>query len=307
MVLTKTEYRDYIFSKVDDRERQAVQHRVFRPNFIELLNRLLDKFNLADRIDALNKSGRKFKILDFGCGEGLFLHDVAEILEARNLQDKVEFFGIDVDESAIATAVEYSKISQPPRPYLHYYVHDARNPLSMAWELFLDRRHQFDFIFSIQVLEHIPEAQTRLTELYNHLAPAGILYLRDFILDNSPQGWQMPHPAMNIFAQGYSAVLATLNNGVQVATASPTWLKELGAQILETNLIQFPTGGITRTGRDNLRNLIMVATNSGPTLVAKGALTQVEFDRLMDTLFRELTPDCLGQLSYYDTLISRPA
>lgn len=306
MALTKTEYRDYIFNKADDQERQVIQHRVFRSAFIQLLNQLLDDYRLVERIEEVNRAGYKFKILDFGCGEGLFLHDVAEVLEKRNLQDKVAFFGIDLNELAIITATDYSKYTNPPRPYLHYYVHDALNPLEAAWELFVDGRKQFDFIFAIQVIEHICGAQERLQELYNYLAPGGILYVRDLVLHMGEDGWKMPHSALNIFSQAYSAFVAKTNNGLEVASANPQWLTEMGATVLSAELVKFPVGGTTSIGRDNLRNVLMGASNAGVSLVAGGMMTQAQLDGVMQTLFRELTPEYVGQLSYVDTLARKP-
>lgn len=306
MLLSKTEYRDYIFSHADDRERQVIQHRVFKPVFVELINRLFDQYALAEKINQLNRAGQTFKVLDFACGEGLFLHDIAEVFEAREAVQHALFFGIDVDQSAIITANDYCQVSQPPRPYLHYYVHDAHNPLENAEGLFMDGRKQFDFIFAIQALEHISGAQECLQELYKHLAPGGLIYVRDLILTPGEDGWKMPHPAMNLFGQAYAAFIAKANQGVEVARTVPSWLQDLGAQLLEAKVVAFPVGGTTQAARDNMRNILMGTRHAMLTLVASGMLTQEKMDNIMDTLFKELNQECVGQLSYFDTLATKP-
>ena|SRR5438105_4647772 len=80
------ELQQYIFSKSDDRERLSLQHATFKPNFVHILEQLLNEYGLAEQLlrqAAANPGERVGHVLEIGCGEGLYLHDVAEVFEAH--------------------------------------------------------------------------------------------------------------------------------------------------------------------------------------------------------------------------------
>src|SRR5262249_34657223 len=149
MSMTKTEYRDYIMGMADDRQRMERTHRHLKAEFVRVVEQVLEEYELAEQLKAA-KSGEctRLKILDVGCGEGLYLHDVAEVLEGRDLLSAATFYGTDINQAMIETAVEYARLSKPPRPYLNFYVHDIRQPFETQPGLFLDRQPYFDFIFA---------------------------------------------------------------------------------------------------------------------------------------------------------------
>src|SRR5947209_3036698 len=130
MTMTKTEYREYVLGMVDDRQRQERLHRHQKAGFKGVIEQLLDEYELAGQLVAAKTGQRaKLKILEVGCGEGLYLHDLAEVLEGRDLAHSATLYGLDINQAMIETAIEYTRLSKPARPYLHFYTHDLSQPL----------------------------------------------------------------------------------------------------------------------------------------------------------------------------------
>src|SRR5262249_48073709 len=156
----------------------------------------------------------KAKILDAGCGLGLFLHDLAEIIEGRFGPTAADFYGIDVDQVAIVAATDFAKISKPPHPYLNFYLHDVTLPLEKCRGLFLDKQYKFDFIRAHGLIEYLPNARQHVERLYQALKPGGVIYLGDVLFKRGPDGWIAPHPAFEPFADAFFSSLLGLNQGV---------------------------------------------------------------------------------------------
>lgn len=302
MALSNTEYRDYVFGQVDDRDRLVIQHRISKPNFMALMERVLDDYGLAAKF----KSGQRVKLLDAGCSEGLFLHDIAELLEKRGWLEQADFYGIDKDEAAILTASAYSHASRPPRPYLNFYKHDLTRPLINCEGLFLDGRPDFDLIMLLAVLEHIPDAKSCLANIYNYIAPGGVIYVRDLVLHEGEDGWLSAHPASDPIGRALLNYILAINKGVDVSIESQNWLQELAAEQIETFADKQISGGNSQAGMDLLRNAVMAVRNAGPLLIARGFLTQVQFNAIMEQMFRDIGPNTHGQIVFMDTLARKP-
>lgn len=297
-------FREYIFEASHDRERLVLQHEINKPSVSRIMERVLDEYGLAERLQTAKTNGTKLRVLDVGCGEGLFLHDLAELLETRGLLDAATLIGIDIDMAAIDTAHEFRVLTKPPRPYLNFYVHDVTRPLEECPELrsVEDGQTQFDFIFAIFVTEHLPEARQQVEKLYHALKPGGIIYLRDFLLDEGENGWTSVHPAITPLNRAYCNYLLNLNKGTIVAREQANWLKEVGASQVQALPDLLLVRGDTEFGRKQLRNVVMITRNSGPQLISRGAMTQAEFEQLMNLLFQELGPHSRGQVTHIDTL-----
>jgi 2-polyprenyl-3-methyl-5-hydroxy-6-metoxy-1,4-benzoquinol methylase len=307
MNLTRTQYRDYVLAQSDDRQRQALSHRSTKPDFIRIIERVLNEYELAEQFQAA-KTGRRsrLKILDVGCGEGLYLHDVAELLEEQDLHQAATFYGIDLDQVSIDTAIEYSKVSNPPRPYLNFYIHDLRQPLQNQPGLFVEGQHNFDLIYARQVLSFLPEAQQNLTRLYQALVPGGVIYTCDIAWHQGADGYLSPHPALTPFLESFSAIFNELNGGVEVALAQAGWLREGGATLVQALPDKMVHGGTSKAGTDALRTLLLGVRNASPRMVAQGKLSQPQIDRLLAQLYQELGPQCSGFLTFIHTLARKP-
>jgi hypothetical protein len=104
----------------------------------------------------------------------------------------------------------------------------------------------------------------------------------------------------------FTGFLLSINKGAKVANEEAGWLREMGAADVTSFPVDFPMGGQSVTGMQMLRRLVMLIRNSGPMLVSRGAMTQAQFDELMATLYRELTPEIRGQETWIDTLARKP-
>lgn len=302
----KSYNRDYIFAEADDGVRLMLQHEVYKPSVHRIFERVLDEYKLAELLEKAKSSGERLRVLDFGCGEGLYLHDLAALLEARGLLEAAELNGIDINPSAVTTAEQFSKLSKPPRPYLNFYLHDGTRPLEDCQGLRLAGEARFDFIFAIMVIEHMAEARRQVERLYEALKPSGVLYLRDIVLEEGPEGWIAPHPVWNVFRQAFWSSVPSVKEGLEVATEQAEWLREAGAQQVAALRDVIPLGGESDRGQKMLRNYILIIRNSGPRLVSRGLLTQAQYDEILNTLFRELTRQSVGQAGFVDTLACKP-
>lgn len=311
----KDKRKDYIFADASsDQERLVLQHQVNKPSFVRAMELVLDEYGLARRLETVLEYNelkalpkKQVRILDLGCGEGLYLHTLAEILENRGLLAAAQLNGIDINRAAIITAEEFSRIAKPPRPYLNFYIGDATRPLEECSALVEEQQSpQFDFIFAVFVLEHLQQARQHLERLYHSLAPGGVLYLRDFVPQEGEEGWVAFHPVMTRFIHSYVTYLLDLNEGVQVAIEQAGWLRQLGAEQVQAISDKMIATIETDLGRKQLRNDLLIIRNSGSMLVARGKLSQGELNTLLETLFRELGPHSRGQSTHMDTFARKP-
>lgn len=306
MTFTKTAYRNYLFDQIDDSERLAVEHRMYKPNFVQKFGQVLDEYKLAEQIKAAQAGKRsRVKILDVGCGEGLYLHDVAYELETRGLLDGTTLYGFDIDANAIETALQFSKVSKPPRPYLNFFWQDLTNPLDEN----LFGQTKFDFIYAHITLTFLPNARQNLETLYNLLAPGGVIFLRDLVLHEGEGGWNMAESAAALrpFCRGLNSMIGAVNGGQDVSLKYGEWLRELKANLVQTELDVLPVGGETKGGMDSLRAAVMTLRNMKQLLIATGAMTESQIDELMTIIYREANANWVGSGSYMNTLGQKPA
>lgn len=321
--VTPKEYQNYVFAQSNDRERLMLQYQVFKPSFIAAIEKVLDEYGLAQRLqqvtatttDAKGDAGsisnaNKVRLMDVGCGEGLFLSEVAALLEARGLLAAADLNGVDLDSGAIATAREFSRVSKPPRPYLNFYVHDATRPFAAQLNLAMGNKLEFDFIMALALVEHLPDARPQVERLYDSLRPGGVIYLRDVVVagadKDAEDGWLAPHPAMTPIYRHFFAYMQSKNPDVEVAKAQAGWLRERGAEMVQTTTLPFIAGGDSQTGMLMLRNWFMGLRNSSPALVKQGLISQAEVYQTIQTLFRELNASAKGRSVLVDTFARKP-
>jgi hypothetical protein len=138
--------------------------------FLDAVNRILDEYGLAHKLELAKQQGVKLRILQVNCAEGLYLHELARLLEERNLLEGAELYGITEDPTQISTADVYSKMANPPRPYLNFYQHNLHQPLADCIGLHEGLRAsglvQFDWLFGAnETLIVLKDAHTVLTQL----------------------------------------------------------------------------------------------------------------------------------------------
>ncbi len=302
-----TTFQEYVFGEVDDTARLTLQHTIFKPSFISAVDTILDKYGLANRLQLALSSGHKIRILDAGCGEGLYLYDLAEILHKRNLLAAADLNGIDVDTKAIVNADQLGGVLNLPYPSPNFYVWDVTQPLDDCLGLRQEGEVTFDLIFGISLMTHLSGAREYLEKLYSFLKPGGIIYLRDVELDIEVAASRTPHPALLPFSLMLINLLLGINKGIKVSQEQAGWLKEMGADEVEAYPVNFQIGGESTTGMQMLRRLVMLFRNTAPMLISRGFMTQAQFDQTMATVYRELSPASQGQETWIDTLARKPA
>lgn len=104
-------------------------------------------------VDLKNK-----KILDLGCGEGVWLNEFTKFTK------KEMVFGSDYDEQQIKQIVEQNKVNIPKENL----------KICPAESLFFENDF-FDIIFQNEVLEHVNDDQKTLNECFRVLKKGGIL------------------------------------------------------------------------------------------------------------------------------------
>lgn len=112
--------------------------------------------------------GETIKILDVGCGNGRLFEE----LENKN----IEYYGIDYCEKLIDIARNRYKHSSSK---VQFAVSNIKN----MWF----GKNQFDAIFAVAVINHIPSKETQkkaLSKLYQTLKPGGILLMTNWNLWN---------------------------------------------------------------------------------------------------------------------------
>jgi SAM-dependent methyltransferase len=328
-------YRNLIFSETDDRQRLRQHYIAIRPLIMRQFERVLDEFGLAQRLRAASiaQTGpgqRQVAILDFGCNEGWYLQDFAAMLEQRGLSNAAELFGIDNNPQAISTAEEFNKVVIPARPYLHFYTHDGRNPmeecsglsshpscgtsnttdeLTSKGEKHPGGQPQFDFIFALLVLEHIQEVRPILERLYReNLKPGGVIYLFESEIELTHYSLNAGrfHPTLSYVISRVLEMIALNNQGANVSREQAGWLSGMGAERVTTQVDGLDIGGSSEAGMAMLRGFVMATQNMGPGLVKKGLLAQDEFDKMMSSLYQELSQEVQGQMSFVHTLARKP-
>lgn len=297
---------NYLLSGSYDGDRLQLEREIRLERFEQLMNRILDEYGLLERLQRAKVAGQKAFILDVGCGEGLVLHDVAHLLEKSGVLEATILAGLDINPASLSVADDYSKVSKPPRPYLHFYRYDATQPLEESDGLRALGATRFDFIYLLNTLEHLPNARSHLARYYNYLAPGGVIYLRDHVTHKGKDGWLPFHPAMELYPAFGFGYTASINPGVAVGLESADWLRELGAEKVAAQLDIVPVGGETKLGMLMLRNTLMIFPGFVPRLISMGRLTQAQHDANMQTILRETTPQHCGQISYVDTLARHP-
>jgi SAM-dependent methyltransferase len=313
-------FRDYIFGTpyVDDRERLVVQHDIFKHNFVQMVEKVLLDYGLAQKLEQAKAIGssKKVRILDVGCGEGSFLHDVAEILQARGLLEVAELIGFDKDAAAIAMAqdlyvtdstigVTTEVISETTAPFLQFYVQDATD-LSNTDNPALADRH-FDFIYALMVFEHIPNAKRYVEELYDHwLVPGGAIYLRDALAWEGENSWLAPLPAMAQQLRAFKSFIVKLNEGKEVASEEVTWLRDLGAIQVQTFLDLLKADLTSDRGLEVMGHWVMMIRNSLPRLVSGNLLSQEQANTILDDIYQNLEQANPGYWGTVNTLAQKP-
>ena len=299
-------YQDYIFAQLSDSERQQAQFKAFRPSFMTIIERLLNEYGLSEMLKAAQTESRQVRILQVGCGEGFYLHALAEQLERQGLLSGAELNGIDNDTAMIGVAYDYSRLSQPARPYLNFYVHNPLEPLETALGLLRQGEARFDFIFMIGAATKFGQVPQLVKTLFEALRPGGIILSRDLVLKEGPEGWHNSYRSTHELVRLLFGLMLKQTGGVEVALQMADWFKEIGSLDVQALTLRMSTGGDTEEGKNYMRQSVISLYNARSVLLALKLITPEQFDKAMRDLYAEVTRDKVGFMTYIDTLGRRP-
>ena len=189
--------------------------------------------------------------LDFGCGLGRLTQALAPHFE--------KVYGVDISAEMIARATEMNAYGDRCR-YLLNTVEDLRQLSD----------HQFSFIYSMIVLQHIPPdlSESYLREFFRVLEPEGLVIFQLPSVTVSEhtvpeQGWsariQVPQSKLVISAGTCYRLPVTVHN-----TSPLSWTREFGIVIALGNHWLTPEGVIIRL--DDGRTILPTPIPSGETV-----------------------------------------
>lgn len=285
---------------VDDRKRLVLQTRLYTPAFKQVLVRAIEKYNLKSK---LQDSSASFRILDLGCGEGLYFPIINEVLTELGTTAEVTIVGLDNDTAALATAQDYMAALSLSH-LVQVYHHDLNLPLNQLESInLLKPENHFDLVISTAVLMHLPTSRQILLSAFEIIKPGGGFYARDM---RWLGGYVYPSPA---FAKldNKTRPLILKRIGDDFAQHHSEYLTEAGFKDLESSEDTYPVGGKTEIGRRILENFLLGMHASRGYLTALGMITELDFDQTVAQMFREINPELEGFITWVNTIAQRPA
>lgn len=244
-----------------DRDRLYVQYELFRADFNTWFDRALQLGDLPTDPASAN-----WRVLDAGCGEGLFAYEIHTRYPAAKI------VGFDRDARAISTAGwAFGRQGNPM-----FYTHDVLERLPIVFEPGV-RARRFDVVFASVLLMHVRDPATALRYLAAALKPGGVIFLRDSPTDLVP----FPQPGL---APLYAVAMAGLERTAlpNFARQHSAYLTAAGFKQVETASSRYAVGGPTADGRRMLQSMVSGLQAARPALVERLQLmSAAEFDAHM--------------------------
>jgi 2-polyprenyl-3-methyl-5-hydroxy-6-metoxy-1,4-benzoquinol methylase len=298
---------------MDERKRLSLQLKIYTPAFKQAIRLCLDKFDLRTRLENPQAT---FRILDLGCGEGLYFPILAELLSEEGARAKIEMVGLDRDAHAIEVGQDYVwtlglhnvrlGVHDFTKPFSNLdWLKPNQNPALTSEEATLSDRG-FDLVYTSVVLMHqsVPVLNSLLRNIHAELLkPGGAFFTKDM---SWTQGASYPLPAFNILVGVVGAGLSKVL-GVDFALHQPEYLREAGFADIETFEDTYPIGGKSQNGRFMLNNIILSHHAGRDGILKMGLIGAQEFDAAVEEEFKQVSPNLEGQLTLQNTVARRPA
>lgn len=218
-------HSNYFFERnADDRQRLAQQFTLLREDF----NLWFDQALRLGRLPADPRQA-DWPVLDAGCGEGQYAHEIARRYPHAHLT------GFDADPAAVAAAAA----AAPAGARTRFAVHDARQPLPAD----LTPEGGFRAAVAWMVLLYLPDKHAALAHLAAALTPGGVL-----MLGNVPdEPLLLDHPDARAILDTGRAALEQLGMTGLEHTLEPL-LHQAGFTDITTAVLRYPVGGATSNG-----------------------------------------------------------
>lgn len=172
---------------VRNRQIKNLEFITFRESYV---------FSLVEEMLGHKESVR---ILEVGCGAGWFLQSLFRRLSDLGLNEKVELFGVDVDQTAVA----------------QYQGTDVKLIAQDAVSYAAESDIQYDLVINFELIEHLPNPRDFMCAMRSILAREGMLFLttpNGYGVDNRCLGYNQFRPlAHSIFPPMHLQAFTTSN------------------------------------------------------------------------------------------------
>ncbi len=285
---------------LDDRKRLVIQAKLYTPAIKQALKQAIEKYHLQTILQDPNAT---FRLLDLGCGEGLYFPILHEFLIEQGTKAQIAMVGVDRDGLALATAQDYVAALGLDQ-IVEFYQHDLTTPINQIESINLaSDEKRFDLVITTAVLMHLPNTRPILSSIYDIMKPGGIFYTRDMRWSD---GYEFPSPAFTSLDK-LMRPLIMRRIGDDFAQHHTEYLTSVGFSDLESSEDRYAVGGRTKTGRLVLENFLLGMHASRAHLVGLGMISEADFDRAVELMFKEITPELEGHITWINSIAQRPA
>ncbi|HEX2910146.1 MAG TPA: class I SAM-dependent methyltransferase [Chloroflexia bacterium] len=266
----------YIFETYSDRERLYVQFEMMKEVFNLKLDEALRKAEIEVGPEA------QFKLLDAGCGEGLFS---AEIIRRF---PKAEVIGFDRDPEAVMTATMFAS----SMGNVHFFNHDALQPIPQGVQAGSGEiaAGNFDVAVAWLLLMHVRPVEQAIQNLKDTLRPGGTIFLHD-----GPEDWAtFPHPSFEALMAAMAQAGRYISS-FDFAYRQAEYLEKAGFEQIESVVLENALGGRTSQGQRGFSHMIATFESARSGLVDKlKFLSGAEFDEHIRRIKTECTVEQEG-------------
>lgn len=281
-----------------DRKRLTLQLGLTVPVFKQALKLAFDRFDLWAK---LRDPQYTFRVIDLGCGEGLYVPILQDFLKEHEIKAQIRMVGIDHDPAAIATAKEY--IAALGFRNARFYVHDLTQPLTQIEGLDLAQpENHFDLAYALVTLMHLKDVPRTLSYILEALKPGGAFYTKDVSLSSS---LNYPSPALTKLGSLMGQLMLKMV-GDDFALHQQEYLKATGFEQIEAFETHYVIGGRTQTGRRALEDILLSQHAFRSSALKLGIMSASDYDKLMQQEFQEITPDLEGKVTSNNSIARRP-
>lgn len=297
--------QQYLYGIVDEEQRNILQHNVLKPTILKLLAEILENYGLRQRLEATLKTGSQVLIMEAGSGSGSFLHDFADFLNEHNLLKAANLNGLDLKEDYVLGAEQQNQ-RKSAWANINYYHHDITTPLEHNYSLKLEKKLKFDCICATVLLQYFPDAHLHVLNLYNYLKPGGVLYICDSYMSyDGEHPWIAPSPLLEETGRLATGLVRNLNGGKIIAAETAGWLREAGAEQVQTVVDVVQTGKDDQRTLEILRYYIAILRNVIPVLLQASVIDRAKHDQFMAAVF-QLDRNSFCQQPFIHTLARKP-
>src|SRR5690349_11798795 len=91
-----TSTKQYLYSEINEEQRNILQHNLIKPTILKLLPQMLENYGLRQQLEAARKNRAQLVMLEAGSGSGSFLHDLADFLNEQGLLPAANLNGLEL-------------------------------------------------------------------------------------------------------------------------------------------------------------------------------------------------------------------